>query len=188
MKKLFLLLLIPFVLFSCSNNNSQETVKSYISAHNEHNIEKALTFCDDQIEFELIGVWARKGIEDMRALESWDAALNSHLKLESVYSKGDSVFCRIIENNDWFRAVEIKDLINDPVVFIVANNKIIKIIGYPSNETGMQIEAAIGNLFQWAEQTNDSTIYSLIQNGQFVYSTQAAEKWLELFSRWKSED
>jgi hypothetical protein len=124
----------------------------------------------------------------MRSLEEWDAALNSNLKLESITSKEDTVFCRIVENNDWFGSVDIIDLVHDPVVIVLNNGKIKKIIVFPSEKTGKEIEAAIGALYQWSQKAQDSTINDLIQNGQFVYSAKAAEKWLDLFDRWKASD
>ncbi len=124
----------------------------------------------------------------MQFLEEWDATLNSNLKLESMTSKGDTVFCRVVENNDWFRAIDITDLVHDPSVFVVNNGKIKKIIVYPSEKSRKEIEAAIGELYQWSQKVQDSTINDLLQNGQFVYSAKAAEKWHDLFNRWKASD
>ena len=33
--------------------------------------------------------------------------------------------------------------------------------------------------------TGDSTVYKLIQEGQFIYSTEAANMWMELFEKMK---
>ncbi len=183
---LFIFSLLIFI--SCSKEKTQEVVKSYITAHNTHDIENVLAFYDENIVFELKGVWTKKGVSEMQFFEEWDAALNSNLKLESITSKGDTVFCRVVENNDWFRAIDITDLVHDPVVFVVNNGKIKKIIAYPSEKTGKEIEAAIGVLYQWSQKVKDSTINDLIQNGQFVYSAKAAEKWLDLFNKWKASD
>ncbi|WP_420602342.1 hypothetical protein [Flagellimonas sp.] len=188
MKKNILIIQCLLILISCSGEKNQEIVESYIEAHNAHDIEKALNFYDENIVFELKGIWTKEGVKEMQALEEWDAALNSNLMLESVTSKKDSVFCKIVENNDWFGGVEITGLVHDPVVFVVNNGKIKKIIGYPSQQTGKEIEAAIGALYKWSQKAQDSTIHDLIQNGQFVYSAEAAKKWLNLFERWKTSD
>jgi hypothetical protein len=183
---LFIFSLLIFI--SCSKEKTQEVVKSFIASHNTHDIENTLTFYDDNIIFELKGVWTKEGLHEMQSLEEWDAALNSNLKLESMTSKGDTVFCRVVENNDWFGAVGITNLVHDPVVIVVNNGKIKQIIAYPSEKTRKEIEAAIGVLYQWSQKVKDSTINDLIQNGQFVYSAKAAEKWLDLFNRWKASD
>ncbi len=188
MKKYSLFLFILLVSYSCSKNKDQQVIKSYLAAHNDHNIQQELSFYDENIEFELKGVWTKSGLSEMRSLADWDVALNSNLSLKSIQSSADSLFCTIVENNDWFRAVGINDLVHDPVVFVVENEKIVKIIAYPSVETGQEVEAAVGRLFQWSQQNQDSTINKLIQNGQFIYSTEAAEMWLDLFERMKSSD
>ena len=188
MKKIILFIFSLTLVISCSKDKPQKTVVSYIAAHNAHDIGKAITFYEEDIIFELKGVWTKKGISEMQSLEEWDAALNSNLKLESITSREDTVFCRVVENNDWFGAVGITNLVHDPAVFVINNGKIKKIIGYPSEKTGKEIEAAIGALYQWSQETQDSTINDLIQNGQFLYSTQAAEQWLDLFKRRKASD
>lgn len=188
MKKNICFIFSLLIAFSCSTERNQEVVKSYITAHNAHDIKKALTFYDENIVFELKGVWIKEGLSEMQSLEEWDAALHSNLRLESITSKKDSVFCKVVENNDWFGAVDITNLVHDPSVFVVKDGKIKKIIGYPSPKTGKKIEAVIGALYQWSHKVQDSTINELIQNGQFVYSTKAAEKWIDLFDRWKTVD
>ena len=188
MKKNIFFIFILLTIISCSKEKTQEVVKSYITAHNAHDIENALTFYDENIVLELKGVWTKEGLHEMQSLEEWDAALNSNLKLESITSKEDTVFCRVVENNDWFGAVDITNLVHDPVIFVLNNGKIKKIIAYPSEKTGKEIEAAIGVIYQWSQRAQDSTINDLIQNGQFVYSAKAAEKWLDLFDRWKASD
>jgi hypothetical protein len=187
MKRYFLLLWSLIFLFSCSNNSSQELVQSYINVHNTHDIDKALAFYDDTIVFELKNVWVKSGKDAVRTLEEFDAAMNSNLRLEEITVKGDSdsLFCKVIENNDWFKGVGIEDLVHDPTVFVVKNGKITNIIGYPDEQTGKEIEAAIGSIYQWSQANQDSTINELIQEGQFVYSTEAAEKWKDLFVKWK---
>jgi hypothetical protein len=188
MKNNILFIFSLLILLSCSKKKTQDVVKSYVTSHNTHDIEKTLTFFDEDIVFELKGVWTKKGLSEMKSLEEWDAALNSNLKLENIISKADTVFCRVVENNDWFGAVDITDLVHDPVVFIIDNGKIKKIIGYPSKKTGEKIEAAIGALYQWSQKAQDSTINDLIQNSHFIYSAEAAEKWLELFNKWRASD
>lgn len=188
MKKYILFTFSLFILISCTVKNTREVVRSYINAHNTHDIDKALTYYDENVVFELKRVWKKEGLREMRSLEEWDAALNSNLKLESVTIKEDSVFCRIVENSDWLSSIGITDLINDPVVFVVSNGKIKQVIAYPSKEIGKKIEATIAAIYQWSQKTQDHTIDDLIQNGQFVYSADAAEKWLDLINRWKTSN
>ncbi len=63
MKNNILFIFSILIFISCSNKKPQEVIKSYITAHNTHDIEKALTFYDENIVFELKDVKTKKGVE-----------------------------------------------------------------------------------------------------------------------------
>lgn len=186
MSKFLYLTISILLIFGCTVQNGGEIIRSYEKAHNSHDVEKVLSFYSDDIEFELKGIWIKSGIDEIRTLAEWDAALNSNLKFESIITKNDTVFCKVIENNDWFRAVNIVDLVHDPTVFIIQDGKIKKIIAYPSEKTGMEIQTVIGSIYQWSDRVKDNTIYNLIPDGEFIYSGEAARKWLDLFKKWNT--
>ena len=181
--KSIITVLASLAVLGCAQDDREEILKSYMEAHNAHDIEQALSFVDDDIVFDLKGVWVKEGKAAMKTLEKWDSTLNSNLSLESVSLKADTLFCKVVENNDWFKAVGITDLVHDPVAFIIKDDQIKNIVAYPSQETGKKIESAVGSIYQWSAQVKDSTIHELIIDGQFIYSSEAANKWLELFER-----
>ena len=187
MKNQFYIFISVLIFTSCTHDEAHETVKAYIEAHNKHDVKKELSFYHQDIVFELKNTWTKQGVEEMESLALWDSTINSNLKLESYHIKGDSVLCKIIENNDWFSEVNIKDLVHDPTIFIVENGKIKKLVAFPSEETGKKIQQAIGSIMQWSQEKNDSTIHKLIHNGQFIYSSDSALKWMILFKKWKTE-
>ena len=178
------IIIILFYLISCSNNESVNILKSYQEAHNQHNVEKSLSFYDDSIKFELRGVWIKKGKKEVRKLEEWDSALNSNLIFNSIKVKQDSIFCKVTEKNDWFKAVGIKKLIHDTAIFILKEGLIRQIIAKPSPETSIRIHKIIQEISEWSTKVNDDTISELIKNGQFIYSKESANKWLGLFKKW----
>jgi hypothetical protein len=159
-----------------------------MDAHNGHDVDEVMGFYTSHPTFHLKGVWTRNGLEQIRGLESWDAALNSHLKLKNAYISGDTVYCQVIESNDWFKSVDIDSLSHDPVAFVLNDEKIAEIIATPKTETGFRINSALTALYTWSDSTNDKVINELIIGGTFVYSAEAAGKWMELFERWKATD
>lgn len=185
-KRIFLL--VGILLISCNENKKNDLIQSYFEAHNAHEIENSLGYFNEDAVFELKGVWTKKGLNDIRGLEEFDAAMNSHLELIEARQSGDTVYCRIVENNDWFSSVGITRLVHDPTIFVLDGRKIKHIIAYPDQETGEKIEAAIGQIFQWSQQTGDSAVYKLLPEGEFIYSTEAATQWKALFERMKESD
>jgi hypothetical protein len=181
--KTTIIIILSLFTISCTQN-SLKLVKTLEKLHNLHDIEGAMSLYHNEIEFEIIGTWIKSGKEEIRELEEWDRALNSNLKFESIYVKGDSVFCKVIEKNDWFKAVGIQQIVHDPTIFVVSNGLIKKIIANPKKEVGEQIGAIIGSIYSWSNITNDNTINELIKDGEFIYSEESAKKWLKLLKKW----
>ncbi|MGB5237467.1 MAG: hypothetical protein WBM43_11250 [Flavobacteriaceae bacterium] len=180
--------LLSLLIFSCGDKRNTDTIKSYIATHNAHDVEAALGYYQTDAVFELKGVWTKKGLDEIRGLEEFDAVMNSHLELKDIREAGDTIYCKIVENNDWFGTMNIANLVHDPVIFVMRNNKFKHIIGYPDQQTGLEIEAAMGLIFQWSAKATDSVIYELLPNGAFVYSTEAGHKWKALFERMQKSD
>lgn len=118
MMKNTVLIFLVLLTIGCHQNN-KSIVKTYEALHNAHDIEKTMLLYHDDIQFELTGTWIKSGKSEIRALAEWDSALNSVLKFEAIDVKGDSVFCRVIEKNDWFKAVGIEQIIHDTTIFIL---------------------------------------------------------------------
>ncbi len=181
--KIPILIFYSFIIISC-NDNKKAIISTYEKLHNSQDIEGEMLLYHDDIEFELKGTWIKSGKEKIRELAEWDNALNSNLKFETYYIKGDSVICKAIEKNDWFKAVGIQQIIHDPTIFILKDGRISNIIANPVAEFGKKIGEKIGSIYSWSNMTRDSTINELIVKGEFIYSAETAEKWLSLLEKW----
>lgn len=188
MKTNILFILSLAIIISCTEVEQKQTVESYLAAHNSHDIEKAMSYYDENAVFELKGVWVKQGLTEMRLLEEFDASMNSHLELKSITAKVDSVFCKLIEKNDWLENLGITELVHDPVIMIVNQGKIKRIIAHPSQENMNEINAAIGSVYEWSKINQDSTVHELIINNQFIYGNKTANKWRDLFKRMQASN
>ena len=117
-------------------------------------------------------------------MEKWDSTLNSNLKFESFKVSGDSVFCKVIEKNDWFKAVGIEQITHDQTIFITSKGRIKKIVANPSEDIGKEIGAKLRAIYFWSKTTKDGTINELIKDGELIYSEESAKKWLNLLAKW----
>ncbi len=185
MKYLTGLCIMLFLVVSCSTS-PESVIVAYEREHNSHDVNGALAFFDDDITFESKGVWIKEGKDEMRMLEEWDSTLNSNLKFTHIRENADSVYCAVVESNDWFRAIGIDNIRHDPVILVLDDSKIEKIIAIPSIESGEVIQSAIKEITDWSAANGDSTIFSLIKNGQFVYSKEHAKTWLALLENWNA--
>lgn len=179
------ILCIPslFIFLVSCNPSPESILLQYEKAHNAGDIEKELSFYHSDIEFELKGTWVKKGLEKMKVLAEWDAALNSNLDFTITDKRDDSLFCRVIEQNDWFKKIGIDELVHEPTTFVIQNQKIKHITAIPKKETGQQIYSAITKVYKWSALHQDSTVYGLMPNGEFIYSEEAAHQWMELLEK-----
>lgn len=183
--KRFLAILLGFIVASCSQKGIND-LREYEIAHNTHNVQRSLSFYDDSISFEIKDVWSKKGLKEIRELELWDSTLNSRLNIEIMYHKRDSFWCRVREENDWFKAAGIEYLIHEPATFVVRKGKIHSIQATSTQEANQKIGQAISSLFDWSQSNGDSTIYRLVSGNGFIYSPEAALQWIQLFEKAKS--
>lgn len=183
MKSLHLLAVV--ILVGCTTSPEQ-VVKSYEYAHNVHDVESALDLMSDDITFALGDVWTRNGKDNMSQIEKWDSVLNSRLAFNIMVTRGDSVFCRVTEQNDWFKKAGVDKIEYSPVVVIAHQGLIHKFIATPPTDVGQHIEEVMRSLYTWSTETNDSTLHHLLPDGKFIYSAESASRWLDLLDRWNA--
>jgi hypothetical protein len=186
MNKHLIIILITSFLFSCYSNN-ESLLKQYVIAHNSHNINKSLEIYSEDISFELVGTWIKQGKDEIKKLEEWDAAVNSQLQFNALRESGDTLFCNGIEINDWFTAIGIEKITYDSIIFIFEEQLIKKIIAKPSSEINQKIGRAMGSIIDYTSKTNNNILSELIPNGEFVYSKENAEKWINLLEMWQKK-
>ena len=73
-------------------------------------------------------VWTKEGKEQIRNLAEYDAALNSELICPDFMISKDTVKCKTIEKNDWFRLAGIDSVEYEYSYFIIEKGLISKII------------------------------------------------------------
>ncbi len=178
--KIFLLFTITL---ACTERN-EDILTEYLATHNSHNVQQSLSYYSDDISFELVGTWIKKGKEEIKNLEEWDAAVNSFLEVNIVRINKDTLFCSGNERNDWFIAVGIDEIVYEEIIFIIKDGLIYKVVAKPSSETGKKIGSAMNSIMEWASKTDNNPLSELLPNGEFTYSKETAEKWLIVLDKW----
>ena len=68
-------------------------------------------------------------------VEKYEKLHNLHdIKFETFEVRGDSVYFKVTEKNDWLKSIGIEQLVHDLTIFIVSKGHIKKIITNPSEE------------------------------------------------------
>ena len=184
--RLIPLFLTLFLFTSCSKSN-KSILDDYVQSHNNHNIEKSLSYFSDDVIFELAGVWVKMGKSKVRELEEWDSELNSQLNFIVHKENGDTLFCTGIEKNDWFTSVGINEVNYDSIIFIFEDKKIKRVFAKTSPEINIKVAEAMKSIVEFTKLTNNNILSQLIPKGEFVYSRESAQQWIKLLEAWKNE-
>ena len=163
----------------------EELILAYMEAHNCHDVEAALAFLAEDIRLGLPGVWIKEGKAEIRSLEQWDAAINGQLRFCEIEVDGDTVTCTSVESNDWFRLAGIDEIGYDSVVITTSDGQIAGITAVISPEGAEQISTALGAVIAWASEERAEVPETLMPGGEFIYSAEAAERWLALLHEWR---
>lgn len=165
--------------------SEQEIVMAYLKAHNAHDIDGALSFLSPEIRFGMTGLWVRQGLTELRALEEWDAVMNSQLDFRNFKVRNQRLECSGTETNDWYAMVGIESVTFQPIKFEFDAGKIRHIRAQIAPKNEMMIDRAVNEVVRWAFDIYPDEITDLVPRGVFRYGKAHAVRWLKLLEEWK---
>ncbi len=186
MSKNNLITIFILTLFLCLNcsPNLNSVVLEYLGSHNKHNIEKELSYLTEDIIFEAVNIWTKEGKEQIRNLAEYDAAINSELISYDFKISNDTVICKVIEKNDWFRLVGIDSVEYEYSYFIIVDGLISKIVAKLTPHSTELISSKLQSIIKWASKNKPELLNELMPKGEFLYTKESAIKWLTLLKDW----
>ena len=174
------------MIISCSPK-LMNRLKAYEEIHNSHDVEKVMSFYTEDFRFEMVGMWVAKGKEEMRKLEEWDAAVNSHLTFTDLKVNGDTVTCKLTEQNDLHRLAGIEGMHYKSSIFIFHDGLIKEIIAEQTEESVKTKEGVFKSFIEWASRERSQELAFLMHEGEYIFSAKNATGWLSLFRKWREE-
>ncbi len=165
----------------------ENRVKTYEQAHNKHDVEKVMSLYTNDITFEIVGTWKRAGNKQVRELAEWDAATNSHMIISDIKVIEDTVTFKLKEGNDWFRLAGIEFMYYEPCKMIFQDGLIKEIKAEGTQESIMAFKEVWPSIYQWMSEERNEELSELISEGEFVYNSENAQKWLSLLKEWQEK-
>ncbi len=180
---MFILALVSTFLISCSID-SGDLVKRYASIYNTHDVDKMVALYADDAVFELTGQLSLSGKSQLRKITEYDVAMNIHMTISDINSKGDTVFCHVKETNDWIKEAGI-DNAHYKAMFVY-NAGLIKLIRAEATPEPQQaFEDVSSPLLKWARENEEDLLSEMMPEGKFVYNAENARKSLKLLRLWR---
>ena len=174
------------LILSCSSD-LKDRVEIYEKAHNNHDVEGALSCFTEDFVFEVSGHCIAEYKYKMRELEEWDAAINSQFTFTDVKIFGDTVVCKLIERNDWFRLAGIDAIYYDSIRITFRNGLIEAMEAEQNEKSIIAAQEAFQSFIEWAAEEHSYELAELMYGIEFVFSKDNADRWLSLLREWRKK-
>lgn len=162
----------------------KDIILAYQQAHNANDVDLALSYMSPDIRYGMAGIWVKEGIEEVRALESWDAALHSQLVFTALKFRNGRLECTAKETNDWFKLAGISEITYDAIKYEFENGQIRHIRANMAHKSERMIDQAINKVIRWALDAYPDEVQAIIPRGNFLYGHEQALRWKKLLEEW----
>jgi hypothetical protein len=175
------------VMYSCSNKTSpQGIVEAHINAKNTHQVSASMQYIADDAVLEIPGLeMLIKGKEERRRIAEYDSVLNTVLTPSAFTVRGDTVFCSIIESNDWLEAAGIPEIYYPRTMHVVKDAKIVYSSGWMADSSAAEIGNVLGEFVPWASENHPEEMARMMPGGSFIYNAQNGEMVMGLLRQWR---
>jgi hypothetical protein len=170
---------------SCSPN-LVDWVRAMADAHNEHDVEQELLYYTDDARFEMVGKWTKTGRDQLREFLEMDALLNSHLTYTFCDTRGNTVTCRVREENDLLKAAGIDAIYYESAAHTFKNMYIDQVRVKQTQQSQRLLQKTMESFSQWASEKHARQWAELNAEGGSITKDNVG-KWLALLRQWRQE-
>lgn len=161
-----------------------DIVTAYQEAVNAGDIDQVMSLYAEDARFRVPGLFDLQGPEELRGLAQYDRALNTTLEFSQMEARGDTVFCRAKETNDWIETADIGELYYEGII-VVRRGRIEVIEASFTPETDRAFRRVMMPLMEWARAERPEELAELMPQGEFVYTAENAKSYLSLLREFK---
>jgi hypothetical protein len=159
-------------------------VIAYQHAYNSHDLGELLPLFAEDVIFEVPGHFSLKGKDEVRLVAEYDFALHIHMTLDRFSTNRDTVFCELIEMNDWLEAAGIDEAYYKGK-FVMGKGLIRYIRGEATPQTQKAFQDVLDPLLEWASKARPEQLAEMMPDGKFVYNAENAKRSLALLKEWR---
>ena len=172
---------------SCSNKSSpKQIVQEHINAKNAHQVSVSMQYIADDAVLEIPGLeMIITGKEERRRVAEYDSVLHTILTPSEFTVHGDTVFCSIIERNDWLEAAGIPAIYYPRTMHVVKDGKIVYSGGRMADSSAAEIGNVLGRFVPWANENRPEEMAQMMAGGRFVYNPRNGETVVGLLHQWR---
>lgn len=140
---------------------------------------------DASLEVKGLGVIAQ-GKRELLDFFGYAQVVRSRLNGFDFQVKQETVFCRLMEQNELYELLELGQISYD-AWFVFQKRRVCRLIIQPEAGTNLILLGQGLGFFKWLKEKEPQTLNELMPDGKFRFSAENAKKLLELASRWRGQ-
>ena len=178
------LVLTIFLLTTSCAPTLVDRVKTLEKVHNRGDVEKEMTFFADDVIFEIVGSGKATGKEQLRKAVERQVIFNSVMNVRDCQAEGETVTCRVIEQNDLLKAAGVGPLYYESAQYEFEEGLIKTIRAKLSDESNRVTKEFWNSFSKWAYENRAQEWDEVRGAGA---TEESVAKWLALAREWRAE-
>lgn len=162
-----------------------DLMKDYPEVYNTHDVKKIMSLYAEHAVFEVEGLFSLQGLHQLQDITRYDSVLNVQMAIGDLRRQDDTVFCHLIETNDWLKVSEI-DTAFYLTTFVFEGGLIKSISAKTEPITAESFRQVLVPFINWAREEKPEVLKEMMPEGVFIYNAVNATKNLELLKTWKT--
>lgn len=172
-----------FLTMSCSSTLVKR-IKAMEEAHNSGDVEMELSFFADDVRCDFGGSFVINGKEELRKVVEGNSIFNSQMTFTDCKEKGNTVTCKVTEQNDMLKAAGIGPVYYEFSEHVFENGLIKGLKAGPSEEYVFALKEFREDFGQWIFKNRPQESTELKTTG---ITKNNVNKWLALIRQWREE-
>lgn len=153
-------------------------------AHNRGDVEKELSFFADDVRCEFGDSFVINGKEELRKAVEQNALFNSRMTFTDCKESGNTVTCKVTEQNDMLQAAGIGPVYYEFSEQTYEDGLIKRLRARPTQDSNRMMSEFRGGFVQWA---SDKRPQEWARLGAEGVTKENVDKWLMLIRQWREE-
>lgn len=160
-------------------------VHSFVQELGRQSDRRLIKLFTKNARLEIVGLGVvAQGKKELKEFFGYARMVKLSLAMLAPVVRGDTVFCRLVESNDWLHLVGVESM-TYAVRFVFDGGKIDRIIVEPITGFGVTLQGPVFSFWKWLKSEEPDVIEELMPDGKFRFTPKNGRRLIELLSRWR---
>ena len=158
--------------------------EAFITAHNDHDLEKALSFLSDDFQLHFTEYDIKVDKKEIANVLGWDKGVNGQVSYKNLVVEGDSITGWFTEKNDFFKLLGIDDC-KAKITYTFDKSRLIVKQTYTPLANQPSFHEKMQPAVEWARENRPDELNEIYHQNQMQFNQEMGERWVELLKEWQ---